>query len=105
MKFQDIIIIVLYYRNFESTLESGNTRIRRSFSVSRFFKRTQLAVKNTDHSDTLSKKLVIIGDGNNGNTAILHRFKYNVFEPKYELTIFETLTMSCQFEGQKVNLR
>ena len=72
---------------------------------SRFFKKTQLAVKNTDHSDRLNKKLVIIGDGNNGNTAILDRFKYNVFHPKYELTIFETLTMSCEFEGQKINLR
>ena len=57
-------------------------------------------------SDTpVNKKLCIIGDGNTGKTALLYRFKNNIFDPKYEPTIFETENMSCQFDGKRVNVR
>ena len=56
-------------------------------------------------STPVNKKLCIIGDGDTGKTALLYRFKNNVFDPKYEPTIFETECMSCEFDNKKVNLR
>ena len=58
-----------------------------------------------DSPPPINKKLCIIGDGATGKTAILYRFKNDVFDPKYEPTIFETECMSCEFDNQKVNLR
>ena len=56
-------------------------------------------------SDTVNKKLCIIGDGATGKTTLLYRLKNNLFDEKYEPTIFETESLSCEFKGQKVNLR
>ena len=53
----------------------------------------------------VNKKLCIIGDGNTGKTALLYRYKTRTFDEKYEPTIFETESMSCEFDGKKVNLR
>ena len=91
--------------------EKKETRIKslesQSFSFSRFFQKNQLAEKNTKEIDTspVIKKLCIIGDGGTGKTALLYRLKNNVFDPEYEPTIFETDTLSYQFEGQQINLK
>ena len=53
----------------------------------------------------VNKKLCVIGDGATGKTALLYRIKNNQFNEKYVPTIFETENMSCEFDGQKVNLR
>ena len=53
----------------------------------------------------VNKKLCVIGDGATGKTALLYRFKNNLFDEKYEPTIFETESMICEFDGKKVNLR
>merc|ERR1712062_657681 len=53
---------------------------------------------------TVNKKLCIIGDGATGKTSLLYRLKNNLFDEKYEPTIFETESLSCEFKGQKVNL-
>merc|ERR1712154_33730 len=58
----------------------------------------------SDNRTPVNKKLCIIGDGATGKTALLYRFKNNVFDPKYESTIFETECVPCEFDGQKVNL-
>ena len=56
-------------------------------------------------SDTVNKKLCIIGDEATGKTTLLYRLKNNLFDEKYEPTISETESLSCEFKGQKVNLR
>ena len=53
----------------------------------------------------VNKKLCVIGDGATGKTSLLYRMKNNLFDEKYVPTIFETENMSCEFDGQKVNLR
>ena len=53
----------------------------------------------------VNKKLCVIGDGATGKTALLYRFKNNLFDEKYEPTIFETESMNCEFDGKTVNLR
>merc|ERR1712183_1137212 len=57
-----------------------------------------------DSSPPVNKKLCIIGDGNTGKTALLYRFKNKTFDEKYEPTIFETESHTCEYDNKKVNL-
>merc|ERR1711936_214491 len=57
-----------------------------------------------DSAPPVNKKLCIIGDGNTGKTALLYRFKNKTFDEKYEPTIFETESHTCEFDNKKVNL-
>ena len=53
---------------------------------------------------SLDVKLVIIGDGGVGKTAILTRFVENRFDTNYQPTIFENYTKELEFHNKKVQL-
>ena len=58
-------------------------------------------------SDTVNKKLCIIGDGATGKTSFLFRFKNNEFDEskEYEPTIFENENKIFDMNGKEINLR
>merc|ERR1712066_661342 len=57
-------------------------------------------------SDTVNKKLCIIGDGATGKTSFLFRFKNNEFDEskEYEPTIFENENKIFDMNGKEINL-
>ncbi|CCH59024.1 hypothetical protein TBLA_0B01800 [Henningerozyma blattae CBS 6284] len=59
---------------------------------------------NNSDSDSVKRKLVIIGDGACGKTSLLHVFTLGTFPENYHPTVFENYVTDCRVDGIKVSL-
>lgn len=55
-------------------------------------------------SDTIKRKLVIVGDGACGKTSLLYVFTLGEFPTEYHPTVFENYVTDCRVDGKAVQL-
>ncbi|KAJ3216387.1 GTP-binding protein Rho1 [Dinochytrium kinnereticum] len=58
----------------------------------------------TVESESLRRKLVVVGDGDGGKTSLLIVFKTNVFPEEYVPTVFENHVIDVHLDGREIQL-
>ncbi|KAH3674579.1 hypothetical protein WICPIJ_009537 [Wickerhamomyces pijperi] len=55
-------------------------------------------------TETIKRKLVIVGDGASGKTSLLYVFSLGEFPTEYHPTVFENYVTDCRVDGKAVQL-
>ena len=55
-------------------------------------------------SESVRRKLVIVGDGACGKTSLLYVFTLGEFPTEYHPTVFENYVTDCRIDGKPVQL-